>query len=134
MKVHIKKILMKYYEELLKGNKTFELRKDDSNYEVGDLIKFLIPSGKDRIYYNDPNLITSKVNINKEHGWVSPYKDSLWEITYILRNTPEYGLKEGYCILALKRVQITDYVETWTPGKVLLNESNVTSPFEAVNK
>ena len=38
MKLHIKKIEAKYYSELILGNKNFELRKDDSNYEVGDLI------------------------------------------------------------------------------------------------
>ena len=38
MKIHELKIQPKYFTEVLYKRKNFELRKDDRNYQVGDLI------------------------------------------------------------------------------------------------
>lgn len=38
MKTHDLKILPKYFKEVWYGRKTFEIRKNDRNYEVGDKI------------------------------------------------------------------------------------------------
>lgn len=39
MILHTKKILPEYYEQVIKGNKRFEVRKeDDCNYNVGDIV------------------------------------------------------------------------------------------------
>ena len=38
MKIHELKILPQYFEKVLDGSKTFELRKDDRGYEVGDIL------------------------------------------------------------------------------------------------
>jgi len=35
---HELKILPQYFRELYRGNKTFELRKDDRDYQVGDYL------------------------------------------------------------------------------------------------
>lgn len=87
MKLHQLKIESKYYEEVVKGNKPFELRKDDRGYEFGDLIQFLVHQDKiDNAY-----LIT----------------DDFYEVTYILRNVPEYGLQDGFCILGIKKVEVS---------------------------
>ena len=40
MKLHTLKILPKYYVAIINGEKTFELRKNDRDYRVGDLITF----------------------------------------------------------------------------------------------
>lgn len=72
---HEIKILPQYYEAVSKGNKRFELRKDDRNYQVGDIIKLREWDGKE---YTGYEMITG--------------------IRYILRDCPEYGLMEGYCI------------------------------------
>lgn len=77
--IHELKILPEYYDEVVTGRKNFELRKDDRNYKVGDLIRF--HEYKDGEY-------TGKESI-------------LIPILYILRNCPEYGLMDGYCILGL---------------------------------
>jgi len=61
MKIHELKILDKYFNEIMLGNKTAELRFNDRDYEVGDLIYFnelvidgkLVPNNADKIegYY-----------------------------------------------------------------------------------
>lgn len=38
MKIHELKILPQYFEEVLKGNKTFEIRKNDRNFKIRDIL------------------------------------------------------------------------------------------------
>lgn len=97
MKVHELKIKEEYYKEVALGRKTFELRKDDRDYEVGDLIKF------NKGLFN-PYKYDGKSDMVEEY-YPRP-EDTLFQITYILRNVPEYGLDKDYCILGLKRVEI----------------------------
>ena len=80
MKTIEKKILPEYFSKVQDGTKTFELRKDDSDYEVGDIL------------------------ILEE--WDEEYtgRELTRTITYILRNCPQYGLSDGYCILGLQPV------------------------------
>ena len=42
MKIHELKIKEKYYKEVALGYKPFELRKNDRDYQEGDLIKFTV--------------------------------------------------------------------------------------------
>ena len=74
-----KKILPGYFEAVRRRIKTFELRKDDSDYQEGDLLVLREWDGEQ---YTGRKLTR--------------------EITYILRGTPEYGLMEGYCIMGLQ--------------------------------
>ena len=92
MKLHELKIKKEYFQEVYFGKKTFELRKDDRDYEVGDLIKF--------------NVIDNVVSPNKEEKTECAYIDEnrLYEITYILRDVPEYGLDKDYCILGIEKL------------------------------
>lgn len=76
-KVHNLKILPQYFEEVQKLNKRFELRKDDRDYKVGDLIMLS----------------------EWENEELTGRHTSYLEITYILRKCPEYGLMDGYCVL-----------------------------------
>ena len=76
---HRIKILKPYFEAVAAGDKTFELRKDDRPYKVGDAL-----------------LITEIGEGNKPTGRTIEKK-----VGYILRNCPEYGLDNGYCILSL---------------------------------
>ncbi len=74
--VHELKILPKYFNEVTNLNKHFELRKDDRDYQVGDFLNL-------------------KEFVNGEYTG----RNFGCKITYILRNCPEYGLADGYCIL-----------------------------------
>lgn len=75
--IHELKILPEYFDEVQSHDKQFELRKDDRDYRVGDFI-----------------LLEEFVNGSYTGRTVGCFK-----ISYILRNCPEYGLAEGYCIL-----------------------------------
>ena len=82
MKIHDLKIKIEYFNAISSGKKTFELRKNDRGFEIGDLIQFHI--------------------LNK-----TPVRD-LYVITYILKDVPEYGLDKDYCILGIKKAVITE--------------------------
>lgn len=76
MKEVTKKILPKYFKEVYAGNKTFELRKDEDDIQVGDLLL-----------------------LREWDGTEYTGNEVLRIVKYVLRNVPEYGLAEGYCII-----------------------------------
>lgn len=75
-KIVEKKILQEYYEAACDDKKLFEIRKDEDNVQVGDILT-LKEWGSDRY--------TGR-QISKK-------------VTYVLRNVPNYGLKDGYCLI-----------------------------------
>lgn len=47
-KIHVLKIKALYFDAVVRGDKTFEIRKDDRNYQVGEFVKMReisLPSG-----------------------------------------------------------------------------------------
>ena len=74
-----KKILPEYFKAVKARLKTFELRKDDSDYQVGDILKLREWDGEK---------YTGNVQFR--------------QITYILRDCPEYGLQPGFCIISIQ--------------------------------
>ena len=93
MKLHELKILHEYLVDVDLGKKTFELRKNDRDYQVGDLIHFI------DIREDKP---TSK--------GIEPYIDDnqLYRITYVLKDVEKYGLDKDYCILSIKKLEIKE--------------------------
>ncbi len=89
MKLHILKIKEEYFHAILDGVKTFELRKNDRNYQVGDLIHFKDVEGEEFNYcfFSSDDEYAEKI---------------VFQITYVLKNVPEYGLDKDYCILGIK--------------------------------
>lgn len=77
MQIHELKIAPRYFEAVENGKKKFEYRKDDRDYQVGDLITL------------------KEFNRNKYTG----REIKNLPINYILRDCPEYGLPEGFCII-----------------------------------
>ena len=76
--IHELKVLPMYFSMLLDGTKSYELRKFDRDYKVGDY------------------LVLSEY-VNKEYSG----RKLLAVIRSIIANVPEYGLMEGYCILSI---------------------------------
>lgn len=74
---HDVKELPEYFQMVKSGNKKFELRRDDRNYSVGDEIHL--------------------EEWTPEGGYTG--RDIVKDITYVLKNCPEYGLMKGYCIV-----------------------------------
>jgi ParB family transcriptional regulator, chromosome partitioning protein len=78
---HVIKCWPEYFKPIAKGEKTFDLRKDDRSYAVGDIVllcEFRPTTGE----YTGP---TIRVKIG-----------------YILREFA--GLMPGYCILGIERI------------------------------
>ena len=80
-KIHEIKIAAMYYEDVVSGKKSFELRKNDRGYRQGD------------------KLIMLEFNDGKHTGRIINA-----DIVYMLEDYT--GLAEGYCILG---IQVTDY-------------------------
>ncbi len=78
--VHYLKIKPEYYKDVECGLKTFELRKNDRNFQVGDILML--------IKLDDNGNETDQVTRVK--------------VNYILKDCPQYGLKDGYAILGIK--------------------------------
>ena len=93
MKLHELKIKHEYLIEVDMGRKTFELRKNDRDYQVGDLIRFI-----DIKQSNNDNCDCC----------ICIDDDDLYKITYVLKDVPQYGLDKDYCILAIKKLKITE--------------------------
>lgn len=78
-KVIEKKILPKYFQAVWDNTKPFELRADEDDIQVGDCICLKEWDGE------------------KYTGSAIAKK-----VSYVLRDCPQYGLMDGYCIIGLK--------------------------------
>ena len=77
---HIKKkILPQYFKDVVSGAKTFELRKDEDDIQPGDILDLYEWSGTK---FTGANIRC--------------------HVTYVLRDCPEYGLMDGFCIVGIK--------------------------------
>lgn len=77
MKIHELKTRPEYFEAARKRQKNFELRKNDRDYQVGDLVRLE----------------------EFEDGEYTGRYTGLRPVLYVLKDCPEYGLAEGYCII-----------------------------------
>jgi len=83
--VHELKILSKYFEDALTGNKPFELRKNDRDYKVGDILA-LNEVSDDKTKYTGNSL--------------------LCEVTYVLDLKDWLADSEDYVILGIRKLWI----------------------------
>lgn len=79
MTVHYLKIKPEYYKDVECGLKTFELRKNDRDFQVGDIL-----------------MLIKLDDMGNETDQVCKVK-----VRYILKDCPQYGLKDGYAILGI---------------------------------
>lgn len=78
---HALKTWPQYFEQVESGEKTFELRKNDRDYKVGDVILL-------QEYNPESNQYTG-------NEWTGI-------ITYTLADAVKFGLMDGYVILGIK--------------------------------
>lgn len=74
-RTHIIKIAPEYFPDVEDGRKHFEIRKNDRDYQVGDLVYL--------VEIKDGDLTGNTVKV---------------QISYVLKNCQQYGLMDGYCI------------------------------------
>lgn len=86
--VHQLKILPQYFQAVWSGIKTFELRKDDRDYQVGDILALREWDGE--------KYTGSAIRV---------------KVTYILQNAEKYGLKDGYVIMGIRHLEPGDMRE-----------------------
>ena len=79
MDTHELKILPQYFQAVWNGTKNFELRKNDRDYKVGDILILR--------EYNNGEYTGSFLKVI---------------VTYILKDCPEYGLDKEYCIFSFR--------------------------------
>lgn len=81
MTTHLLKILKQYADEVAAGNKMFEVRKNDRNFQKGDHVQFLVI----------------------DHNGLHDVDKTMYEITYVLADFPT-GLKKGYVVFGIRRM------------------------------
>lgn len=86
MKIHELKILPLYFEELIKGSKNFEIRKNDRDFQVGDILML-------REYRKEFNETGYS---GRKHRVV---------ITYILTSQEFEGLAKNYVALGVFSIE-----------------------------
>jgi ASC-1-like (ASCH) protein len=81
MQIHNLKIKLKYLDRILDGSKTFEIRNNDRDFQVGDRVSFTaIFKNPERLPPEEPCLLV--------------------KITYIT-NFPD-GIKDGFVVFSFK--------------------------------
>ena len=83
MKYHKLKVWSEYMDDLLNGNKTFEVRFNDRNYQIGDMLRLSEYDNKNEIYLKRVLLV---------------------KITYILDNSIFDAVKDGFIIIGFKKI------------------------------
>ena len=81
---HELKLNRKFFSAVADGRKTFEIRKDDRGFKVGDIL----------------HLREWDDMMNNYSG-----RSCMRQITYIYNGNGQYGLARSYVVLALKEVQ-----------------------------
>jgi hypothetical protein len=77
MTVHQLKCFSKYWDQIESGHKTFEVRFDDRNYKVGDIL--IIRRGTNR--GTNTRVLRRRITYKLDGG--------------------KFGIMEGYCVLGL---------------------------------
>lgn len=83
MKIHELKVSDEFEEDLFMGVKTFEIRLNDREFQVGDILIL-------KIY----NMVTMEYKY-------PPLDEFYYNVTYILTGE-KWGLKPNYCIMSIE--------------------------------
>lgn len=87
MQTHKLKTIGHYFDAVARGEKTFEVRRNDRAFQTGDVLvlKKLTNDGKFYVFTQGPG--SDVVSIRKR-------------ITYLLQGG-QFGIESGYCVLGL---------------------------------
>ena len=83
MNIHELKILPEFYKAVLDGRKTFEIRRNDRDFQVGDILE--LREWDSVIKWYTGNSIK-------------------FVVTYLLTSSEFEGIAEGYCVMGLSGI------------------------------
>lgn len=83
-KCHHLKLLVDFCDEVLNGDKCFEIRENDRGFQRGDFVKF---EPYDQSKYNFPH---------------HPIENKKYVITYVLNG---WGLKNGFVVFGIRETE-----------------------------
>lgn len=86
MQVHRLKTVARYYEAVERGEKPFEVRRNDRAFQTGDILE-LVKIDDQGIYETPPGERFGTVSIRRK-------------ITYLLQGG-QFGIDPAYCVLGL---------------------------------
>lgn len=86
-KIHEQKTWPEYFQEVQKGNKTFEIRKNDRDFKKGDIL-----------HLKEFEPMRSTIS-NPNDGYTG--RELKAEVTYIITE-PCFGIELGTCIMSIK--------------------------------
>lgn len=99
MRKHDLKILNDFADEIVIGNKTFEIRKNDRGFQKGAFVKF---QAVDETGFENQHLIN----------------DKLYEIVFVING---WGIKNGYVVFSIRENKNEKCVAT-NMGKIPIND------------
>lgn len=85
--LHELKVLARYWDAIADGSKTFEVRRNDRAFQVGDILELKKMDDDGRFYEHDPPSSSHVKTIRKR-------------ITYLFQGG-RFGIEAGYCVLGL---------------------------------
>lgn len=89
---HQLKTLSRYWDAVLAGQKTFEIRRNDRNFHVGDILELIRGDiGAGNVFVPDP--LTVRGNV----------VDIEVRVTYVLTEATD-GVMPGYVVLGFRRL------------------------------
>lgn len=88
MAEHVLKTWPQYFDAVKRGEKTFEGRKNDRNFQAGDMV-ILQRTREGAAFFVDLD----------ENG--KPKHELRFRIGYVLDGRPEFGIADGYCVFSL---------------------------------
>lgn len=100
MKVHELKLNTAYYDDVKTGLKTFEIRKNDRDFKVGDVLS--LTRWSEGTYLKSekspsPNSVFTGYSVNTYPANIREADTILMEVTYIT----DYEQKPGYVVMGI---------------------------------
>ena len=113
---HILKCWPNAFDAVASGAKTFEWRKDDRGFEVGDILvlRKWNPAPKSSSDYGAEGFVMRSIPGRA----MLEYTELRVAVTYILRGN--FGIPDGYCVMAIKLADAVPTVDPAQPSPVAL--------------
>lgn len=98
IRVHRLKTLAPYWERIQQGTKTFEIRKNDRDFQVGDLLE--LEYFKEEVEYKKGVFVGG----NGIDGEIINYFPIITARVNYIFTGGQYGLEVGYCIMSIELI------------------------------